>query len=378
LAVLACCSGPLVDADRVGGEAPVEAPACAVAVPTAGWLADVVDASPASRSLPRPARDLPSNTQISPTTSTASAARVSSPHQARRRDAASPSLDGTSSAVSAGAVPAGKAVAVGLCELSEVAVTVAVVSGAMGGLGVASGCCAEARARRMACAPRIWTGAFKAVCNLDVRSGPVAPRDPDETVRPTASAATSPAVGATVCRLRSAAERSFALPAPRLTPATRGIGRARPAAAHPAPCFFGNSPPADSARLRDGGRLSRHNLPLGAPERTLLLSVQMVRQGAHRPRERRQGREAAQARCFPVGPGADLALPVVKSAADQDDIQRIRFLYDPAPIVKTEETRKMKFLSSADRSVESRRLREVLLVRNPSAIACQSVIVYDE
>jgi hypothetical protein len=299
-------------------------------------------------------------------------------------------------AVSAGAVPAGKAVAVGLCELSEVAVTVAVVSGAMGGLGVASGCCAEARARRMACAPRIWTGAFKAVCNLDVRSGPVAPRDPDETVRPTASAATSPAVGATVCRLRSAAERSFALPAPRLTPATRrtgraspaatpcltpatrGIGRARPAAAHPAPCFFGNSPPADSARLRDGGRLSRHNLPLGAPERTLLLSVQMVRQGAHRPRERRQGREAAQARCFPVGPGADLALPVVESAADQDDIQRIRFLYDPAPIVKIEETRKMKFLSSADRSAESRRLREVLLVRNPSAIACQSVIVYDD
>jgi hypothetical protein len=79
-----------------------------------------------------------------------------------------------------------------------------------------------------------------------------------------------------------------------------------------------------------------------------------------------------------VGPGADLALPVVESAADQDDIQRIRFLYDPAPIVKTEETRKMKFLSSADRSAESRRLREVLLVRNPSAIACQSVIVYDE
>jgi predicted amidophosphoribosyltransferase len=79
-----------------------------------------------------------------------------------------------------------------------------------------------------------------------------------------------------------------------------------------------------------------------------------------------------------VGPGADLALPVVESAADQDDIQRIRFLYDPAPIVKIEETRKMKFLSSADRSAESRRLREMLLVRNPSAIACQSVIVYDD
>jgi hypothetical protein len=142
--VLACVGGPPVDADWVG-EAPVEAPARAVAVPTAGWLADVLDASPTSPTLPRPARDLPGNTQISPTTSTASTARLSSPNQARRRDAAFPSLDGTSSAVSAGGVLAGKAVAgVTLCEPGEVAVTVAVVPGAMGGVGVASGCCAEA------------------------------------------------------------------------------------------------------------------------------------------------------------------------------------------------------------------------------------------
>ena len=169
-----------------------------------------------------------------------------------------------------------------MSELSEAAVTVAVGSGAMGGSAVASGCGAEARARRMACALRICTGAFKAACNLDVRSVPVGPRDPDETLRPTASVAKSPAVGATVCRLGAAAERSLALPAPRLipatcrtgrgcpaatprlTPATRGIGRARPAAAHPAPCLFGNSPPADSALRRGGGRLSGINLPLGA------------------------------------------------------------------------------------------------------------------
>ncbi len=253
-----------------------------MAVPTAGWLADALDALPASRSLPRPARVLPGDTQTSPTTSAASAARVSRAHQACRRDAAFPSLVGTSSAVSAGGVLAGKAVAVALCEPGEVAVPVAVVPGAVGGLGVASGCCAEARARRVACAPTIWPGACETVGDLDVRSRRVASRDPDETLLPTASAAKSPAVAATVCRVRSAAERSFAVPAPglipatrrtgrarpaaapRLTPATRGSGRARPAAAHPAPCFFGNRSPADSARPRDRGPPSGHNLPLSA------------------------------------------------------------------------------------------------------------------
>jgi hypothetical protein len=252
LAVLACVSGPLVDADPVVAEAAVEAPVCAVAVPTAGWLVDVVAASPASRSLPRPARVLLGNIERSPTTSTATAARVSSTHQAGRRDAAFPSLEGTSSAVGSGGVLAGNAVAgVTVCEFREVAVTVAVAPGAMDGLGVGSGCCAEAPARPVACAPRIGIGAVEAVCNVDVRSGPVAWRDPDETLRPAVSAAKSRAVGATVCRLRSAAEPSFALLAPRLIPATRRTGRACPAAARcltPATrgigrAFFGNSPP---------------------------------------------------------------------------------------------------------------------------------------